>query len=66
MTELEMCDTLGILFDPDKNRLTVTDDIRNSIDQVSQAFHEMNTQKALYGVLNEDIWLEFIPWHSLN
>lgn len=61
-----MCNTLGIMLDPDQNRLSVTEDIRKSIRLVSTVFSEMHQQKQQYGTVNEDLWLEFIPWHSLN
>lgn len=66
MTELEMCDTLGILIEPGRNRVKVTRELRQNIGLISQAFSEMTTQKELYGTVNQDIWLEFVPWHSLN
>ena len=66
MNELELFDTLGIILDPDYNRLAITEDIQISIENLSYVLCEMNTQKKSYGTLNPDIWLEFIPWHSLN
>lgn len=66
MNELEMSAALGILLDPDKNKLDVTPELACDIERVSRAFQEITEQKEIYGPLNEDLWLEFIPWHSLN
>jgi hypothetical protein len=66
MTELELCNTLGILVEPDKNRVALTEEVRQSIEQVSSAIRESGCQRRIFGVLNQDLWLEFIPWHSLN
>jgi hypothetical protein len=66
MTELELFDNLGILLDPEQNRVSVTPAIRENINMLSSVFSEMNTQKRRFGTLNPDIWLELIPWHSLN
>ncbi len=66
MTELEMSTTLGILFDPDCNKVLPDPEVCESIRKVSLAFAEVTMQKQLFGPVNEDVWLEFIPWHSLN
>ncbi len=66
MHELEIFESLGILLDPEENRLPVDNELRQSIERLSEAFFEMTTQRLLYGTLNPDLWLEFIPWHSLN
>jgi hypothetical protein len=66
MTELEMSETLGIILDPENNRLSISKQLRWDIQKVYRAFSEANTQRESFGTLNEDLWLEFIPWHSLN
>jgi hypothetical protein len=66
MNELEMCKTLGILFDPEMNKVSLTQDLIDDIIQVCNAFSEITHQKERYGSVNQDLWLEFIPWHSLN
>jgi len=66
MTELEMCDALGILLDPDKNAVTIDSIILENIAKVSRALAELSDQKAILGTLNQEMWLAFVPWHSLN
>jgi hypothetical protein len=66
MREMEMCAALGIVLDPDRNKLSVTPELACEIAIVSFAFLEINTQREVFGQVNEDLWLEFIPWHSLN
>lgn len=66
MTEVEMSRTLGILADPEKNRLPIGEDLRDDIQMLCMTFQEMMDQKEDYGSVNTDLWLEFIPWHSLN
>jgi hypothetical protein len=66
MTELEMCDALGILLDPDQNAVTIDQTILENIAKVSRALVEVSDQKALLGTLNQEMWLAFVPWHSFN
>lgn len=66
MTELEMSRTLGILADPEHNRIHLEPDMASDLMMVTLAFHEMRTQRRYIGTLNQDLWLEFLPWHSLN
>lgn len=61
-----MCDTLGLLLEPSENKVPVTEGFLNDIQSITMAFSELNAQKTLLGSVNHDIWLEFIPWHSLN
>ncbi len=66
MTELELCETLGIVHDPDKNRLVGVGDIKIIVETLCSALHESSQQKHHYGSVNTDLWLDFLPWHSLN
>ncbi len=66
MNEVEMSRTLGILVDPDKNRVKASRRCSADIIQVCRALREINHQKERFGTLNQDLWLEFVPWHSLN
>ena len=61
MTELEMCETLGIIVDPQKNKLPVTEEIKDNIDLLRHAFCLQGQQREQFGVLNPDLWLELIP-----
>ena len=67
MSELELCDTLGILLEPEQNRLKLrNEDQLDDIQFLTCVLSEINQQKKEFGTLNPDIWLELIPWHSLN
>jgi hypothetical protein len=66
MTNLEWCETLGLIADPDENRLGIDEDLILQINDLSAVFSKMIEQKAIYGAVNPDVWLEFVPWHSLN
>ncbi len=66
MTELEMSQTLGMIMDPVRNRLAVTSDLALEMTQLGMAFTQAIRQRPHLGTLNPDLWLEFVPWHSLN
>lgn len=66
MNELEICQTLGILVDPGKNKLPITPLLAEDLKMVCSALSEIMDQRQQYGSLNPDLWLELIPWHSIN
>jgi hypothetical protein len=66
MNELEMCETLGIIVDPQQNKLSMTTDIADNILLLSEAFFLQGKQREQLGPVNPDLWLELVPWHSLN
>lgn len=66
MTELELCDHLGLLLEPTKNRVVMNEDLENDIAYVNLVFAEATLQKSDLGPVQQDLWLELIPWHSLN
>jgi len=66
MTELEMTVTLGILPDPDKNFVHVDEALKAEITYLSTIFAIARGQKEMIGTANPDMWIELLPWHSLN
>ncbi len=66
MTELEMSVTLGLLIEPEKNFVHIDKDLKEDINHIANAFTEISRQKCTLGAFHTDIWLEFVPWHSLN
>ena len=66
MTELELSMTLGIVVEPEKNRMPVDSLIRAEILYLGQVFSLMEGQKSEIGRLTDDVWAELLPWHSLN
>jgi hypothetical protein len=57
---------LGIIFDPDKNRVVVNENVHLEFLQLFYTFSESELQKKEFGTVNLDVWLEFLPWHSTN
>ena len=66
MTELEMSVTLGILAEPEKNRVAVDPLLASEILYLKHIFTMNQRQKVEMGSLNADIWAQLLPWHSLN
>lgn len=66
MTELEMCITLGIVTEPEKNRIHVDRELRSEIMYLKSIFEISECQKMEIGTVNFDTWADFLPWHSLN
>ncbi len=66
MNELEMNVTLGILPDPDKNFVHMDEGLKAEITYLSKIFAIAKGQKNIIGSANPDMWIELVPWHSLN
>lgn len=64
MTEEQLGLTLGFMPDPEKNRLSLTESL--DVIQLSEVFAILESQQRRYGRVNADLWMEFLPWHSLN
>jgi hypothetical protein len=66
MTEVEMSTRLGLITDPDKNRVNC--DFYDLLDMNATmiAIQEGKLQKQTIGTVNAELWLEFLPWYSLN
>lgn len=66
MTELEMSLTLGIMSEPEKNRVHVDPVIQAEIMYLKHIFMISTVQRHEIGRVNQDVWAELVPWHSLN
>jgi hypothetical protein len=66
MTELELSLTLGLIADPDQNRVSFNPWVITEIAELKAVFERVEKQKLEYGAVNPDIWCEFLPWLSLN
>jgi hypothetical protein len=66
MTELEMAMTLGILPEPVRNRVEVDAFLQAEITYLSHVFAIAHRQKQAFGTVNQDMWCELLPWHSMN
>lgn len=65
MTKTELAETLGIVNDPDENKVSIKSSSKALVHAIS-ALKLQEQQKREYGSLNPDLWLELVPWHSLN
>ena len=66
MTELEMSLTLGILVEPDRNRVEVDPLLASQIMCLKHVFVMNESQKTEIGNIHGDTWAQLLPWHSLN
>lgn len=66
MTELEMSLTLGLMSEPEQNRVTVDSVIQAEIMYLKHIFCIAKVQREEVGRANPDLWAELLPWHSLN
>lgn len=66
MNQLEMDVTLGLLSDPEKNYVHLDPELTSEILNLSQIFAIAKNQKEDIGSANLEMWIELIPWHSLN
>lgn len=66
MTELELSLTLGILVEPERNKVKVDPLLQAEIMYLKHIFQIIDDQKEDIGVLNPDVWADLLPWHSLN
>lgn len=66
MTEQELDLTLGLVVEPQQNRVRLTPDRIANIQQVIKAFNRAQEQRQLLHSLPYELWLELLPWHSLN
>lgn len=66
MTEQDMSLALGLLVEPEKNRLGLDTELQRHIQELQNAFTHIAAQKSFFGTLQADLWAEFLPWSSLN
>ncbi len=66
MTELEMSLTLGMMSEPEKNRVNVDPLIQAEVMYLKQIFDIAKLQRKEVGRANPDSWALLLPWHSAN
>ena len=66
MTEQEMCLVLGILNEPEKNRVRMDEHLRLDLALLGDVFAIARDQREHLGSVNCDVWIDFLPWHSMN
>jgi hypothetical protein len=66
MTELEMSLTLGMMCEPEKNRVQIDPVIQAEIMFLKHIFSITRIQRTEVGRINPDVWAELLPWHSMN
>ena len=66
MTKLELSKKLGILLDPESNRVDCDADVEAAIKDLVHSFAVQSLQSKLMGRVQKNLWLELLPWHSYN
>ncbi|MBX2860576.1 MAG: hypothetical protein KTR14_05040 [Vampirovibrio sp.] len=66
MTELEMAMKLGLLNEPEQNRVYVDHQLMMDLQYLKHVFKAVSKQSEDMGRFNPDVWCELVPWHSLN
>ena len=66
MTELEMSLTLGMMCEPEKNRVHIDPVIQAEVMFLKQIFCIAKMQRTEVGRVNPDAWAGLLPWHSMN
>lgn len=66
MTELEMSLTLGLMTEPEKNRVKVDPLLQAEIMYLKHIFAIAKNQTTEVGRANPDSWASLLPWHSTN
>jgi hypothetical protein len=66
MTEQELSVTLGIWHEPECNRLRPYQSMSGDLRQAMAAMQQARLQHQHNGWVPLALWLEFLPWHSLN
>jgi hypothetical protein len=66
MTELEMSITLGLMAEPERNRVKLDPLLQAEILYLKQIFAIAKCQSTEVGRANPDAWAALLPWHSVN
>lgn len=66
MTELELSLTLGLMVEPEQNKVKVDPLIQAEIMYLKHVFSINRLQTQEVGRANPDFWAELLPWHSVN
>ncbi len=66
MTELELSLTLGLMVEPEQNKVKVDPLIQAEIMYLKHVFSITKLQTEEVGRANPDFWADLLPWHSVN
>lgn len=66
MTEQDLSLFLGILHEPTHNRLPMDPLLSRDIEDLTLIFTLGFEQRDQLGSWNPDLWIDLLPWHSLN
>jgi len=66
MTELEMSITLGLMAEPENNKVQVDPLLQAEIMYLKHIFAIAKCQNLEVGRANPDSWAALLPWHSVN
>lgn len=66
MTELELSQKLGIILEPEANYVEMTENMVACLHTLRETFREQDRQRLDIGSVYDELWLELLPWHSLN
>jgi hypothetical protein len=66
MTELEISLTLGLVVEPEMNRVHMDPVLHAEIHYLRHIFAINKMQREEVGRVNTDVWAELLPWHSVN
>jgi hypothetical protein len=58
---------LGIVIEPDANALPLDQDLNQEIRELVNSLLKISQERAVNPMVNpSSLWMEFIPWNSLN
>jgi hypothetical protein len=66
MTEIELSLTLGLMLEPEQNKVHIEPLIHAEIMYLKQVFVINRLQRQEVGRANPDFWADLLPWHSTN
>lgn len=66
MTEVELVMHLGILPEPEQNRVCLNPYLEAELSRLTETFETSTEQKSAIGTLPYSLWSALLPWHSLN
>ncbi len=66
MTETELSLTLGLVVEPEQNKVYIDPLLQAEIMYLKQVFCINKVQTVEVGRANPDFWADLLPWHSIN
>jgi hypothetical protein len=66
MTEIELSLTLGLMLEPEQNKVRIDPLLQAEIMYLKHVFVINKVQMQEVGRANPDFWAALLPWHSTN